>query len=111
MRSNVLPLERSEKILLPFDSRQLALYSFPFESGLDEFCVPDVVFKVQNSERKIHLLPFFDTAGRRLVDHRPKHAQLLHRVDELVEINRFNDIRRSPLTCSFSPGRALRGKR
>ena len=84
-------LERGKKILLPLHSRQLALYSFPFESGLDEFCVPGVIFKVQNSERKIHLLPFFDAAGRRLVDHCPKHAQLLHGVDELVEINRLND--------------------
>ena len=73
MRSNALPFERGEKILLPFDSRQFALYSFSFESGLDQFCVPGVVFKVQNLERKIHLLSFFDAAGWRLVDHRPKH--------------------------------------
>ena len=36
------------------DSRQLASDSFCFQRSLEEFCISDVIFKVQNSERRIH---------------------------------------------------------
>jgi hypothetical protein len=62
-----------------------------FKELLNERRVSRVILQQENSQRRRHDT-LLHTAGRRLVDHRPKHAKLLNGIDEFVEIDRLHHI-------------------
>ena len=52
------------------------------------------------------LVRFFYAARRRLVDYRPKRSQLFHRIDELVEVHRFNHVGVDTQLVTFTRSRS-----
>ena len=88
------PLQRGEELALRLDARDLAGDAVGFERLVNQLRIGEIVFQVENAERRsfIAASAFSDAARRRLVDHRPKRAELLDRIDELVEIDRLHHV-------------------